>query len=468
MRDIYERAWNVVIWLGQGWDNFHLVMRYLEQMGQNQSFHIHPAINPSLQLDGRDITAPEIQKGLKMFFGSSWWTRVWTVQEYLLSRRSVFQCGRYLLDRNVARQGVQSYFHHLERCCSALRSDCPNHNDIFKSLIVMENVEYIRLLLQDVSLPYIFSQFRNTRDATDMRDKIFGMLGLARGQYQNIIRPNYLLSTEQNFELATVEIMKNTRPLEILSHIPVAGERNLSLPSYVPDWTVSAKDDYYYTDWLNWVGHLHLYNACKDEVADLEIIEPGVLALKGSVIEEIDLVGSVPGSVSYGAFLEELISLAAICKDANRDPIVVDWAPKTAFWSVICGTMENYLDSDRDNRPFYRRILPLSSFERFDKWISWYPSNSAIGMDAEVLSTHRPFIVVSAGRKFAVTKKGRLAWCPVKSNPGDVIAILAGGSVPFVLRIGDNGRYTVVGDAYIQGIMDGEILTDDLEFIELI
>lgn len=47
---------------------------------------------------------------------------------------------------------------------------------------------------------------------------------------------------------------------------------------------------------------------------------------------------------------------------------------------------------------------------------------------------------------------------------GDVVAILAGGNVSYVLRCqsavsGTNGGYTPVGDAYVQGIMDGELLT---------
>jgi hypothetical protein len=40
---------------------------------------------------------------------------------------------------------------------------------------------------------------------------------------------------------------------------------------------------------------------------------------------------------------------------------------------------------------------------------------------------------------------------------GDVVAVLTGGTMPIVLRP-HNGYYTVVGDAYIHGIMDGEAL----------
>jgi hypothetical protein len=59
----------------------------------------------------------------------------------------------------------------------------------------------------------------------------------------------------------------------------------------------------------------------------------------------------------------------------------------------------------------------------------------------------------------------------VQCQKGDLVAILAGGKVPYILRPkaaskspgedGNLGRcYTVVGDAYIHGIMDGEALKE--------
>ena len=93
MRNIYERIQSVVIWLGEAWEDCHLVMRYLKSIGQHTDLHIQHSITPSLHFDKRDITSAEIQDGLERFFGFTWWTRVWTVQEWVLVRRSVFRCG---------------------------------------------------------------------------------------------------------------------------------------------------------------------------------------------------------------------------------------------------------------------------------------------------------------------------------------------------------------------------------------
>lgn len=468
MRDVYEKATSVIIWLGPSWDHCPLAMECLERMGQDKSLHIHPEMAPSLSVKEKNLTSVEVQDSLKKLFGTPWWSRVWTVQEWILANRSVFQCGQFLLDGQLLRQGVRSYFDHLDKCCWDFRAYCPSNNQVFQALIAMETVEYIRLLIDEVSLPYIFSQFRSSREATNMCDKVYGMLGLARGKYRDIIEPNYEIPVERVFELTVLKMIEHTGSLEVLSHIPKAGEHNLHLPSFVPDWTVLAKTDYYYTDWLNWVAHLHLWRASGASTAELKVIQDGSIALRGTIIDTVEQMSSVPGTLTPASFLAELKRLAS--------PVIT--SDPSLFWSAICGTLENYLDPRRDNRPFYRRrprSPHLTDLTTFEAWEAWYPSFSAHGLTPDVLAVHRPFKVMVAGRRFAVTRQGRLAWCPMKSLPGDSIAILNGATVPFVLRRdGEGGRYSVVGDAFVQGVMDGEAFDGECaspgtsdEFIEL-
>jgi hypothetical protein len=60
------------------------------------------------------------------------------------------------------------------------------------------------------------------------------------------------------------------------------------------------------------------------------------------------------------------------------------------------------------------------------------------------------------GRKFVITRTGRLAWCYDFGQEGDKIVVLAGGKVPFVLRELGRGNHQFLGDACVYGIMDGE------------
>ena len=67
------------------------------------------------------------------------------------------------------------------------------------------------------------------------------------------------------------------------------------------------------------------------------------------------------------------------------------------------------------------------------------------------LHNRRPFLSTS----------GYVGLLPVHSKPGDLICIIFGAIVPFVLRKLDNGQYELIGEAYVHGIMDGEYLEKD-------
>mgnify|MGYP003623022304 CR=1 FL=1 len=46
---------------------------------------------------------------------------------------------------------------------------------------------------------------------------------------------------------------------------------------------------------------------------------------------------------------------------------------------------------------------------------------------------------------------------PNNMQQGDIIFALMGANVPFVLREAENGRYRLVGECYIHGVMYGEV-----------
>ncbi|KAK6437522.1 hypothetical protein LTR95_006278 [Oleoguttula sp. CCFEE 5521] len=69
-------------------------------------------------------------------------------------------------------------------------------------------------------------------------------------------------------------------------------------------------------------------------------------------------------------------------------------------------------------------------------------------------------------RILACTAHGRGCWVPRSSQVGDIICVLQGAPCPFVLRPSPAGRYAIVGDAYVHGIMNGEAWTDDAGPVE--
>jgi hypothetical protein len=61
--------------------------------------------------------------------------------------------------------------------------------------------------------------------------------------------------------------------------------------------------------------------------------------------------------------------------------------------------------------------------------------------------------------QFAVTQEKYLALVPAGTKPGDVVCIFSGSPTPCVLRPADGkDRYFFWGEAYVQGVMQGEAM----------
>lgn len=61
------------------------------------------------------------------------------------------------------------------------------------------------------------------------------------------------------------------------------------------------------------------------------------------------------------------------------------------------------------------------------------------------------------GRRLFVTESGVPGLGPLAIAIGDIVAVLFGGSVPFILRPnGDGEHYRLVGECYVHNIMDGQ------------
>ncbi|PVH76910.1 hypothetical protein DL98DRAFT_639610 [Cadophora sp. DSE1049] len=70
-------------------------------------------------------------------------------------------------------------------------------------------------------------------------------------------------------------------------------------------------------------------------------------------------------------------------------------------------------------------------------------------------------------RSFVITEKGYVGLGPWISKPGDVYCLIPGSRVPFVLCQGGDVRFRLVGEAYLHGLMRGEVYDligrDDME-----
>lgn len=84
-----------------------------------------------------------------------------------------------------------------------------------------------------------------------------------------------------------------------------------------------------------------------------------------------------------------------------------------------------------------------------------YPKPPSIDVDTTLTSL---FELIDEGFRLMTSREGDLGWASPIAQPGNDIYLLAGCSMPVILRSHKSRRqaFIVIGHAYVDGMMDGE------------
>ena len=309
-----------------------------------------------------------------------------------------------------------------------------------------------------------------SRAATDPRDKLYGILGLATGPFAALVEPDYTRSAEDVFTDATIALVRRTGKLDVFGHL--GGERNLTgLPSFVPDWTSVGKEalhgfvgtHFFQTDAVD------VYNACgANGEAELKLVALGVAAVKGIEFDVVVATGAAAGDGNMISLLENWRSVIGLSSDADSTYCNTKSTREDAFWHTLCGGLLVYAHG-RDQ--FSRPLEHDRDLAKFKKWHAWLMANSSsaeqISFDLDISSISGAISCTTDGRRFFTTAKGFFGFGPQSTTKGDTVAVLCGGHLPYVLQRERQdtslpGQHhseiasRVLGDCYVNGIMYGE------------
>lgn len=73
-------------------------------------------------------------------------------------------------------------------------------------------------------------------------------------------------------------------------------------------------------------------------------------------------------------------------------------------------------------------------------------------------NTIRGYARIADGRVFCRTRRQSVGWLPADAELGDCVCFLYGGPVLYSLRPDDDKFYRLIGECYLQGLMDGEAM----------
>jgi len=428
-----------------------------------------------------------------------WFERVWVAQEVVLAPEARIMYGRVLYDWEDFIQGVNVFASNIILTGLLQWTKDVNKRTMVPTLhyanaATMHAWRARRITKGPPSFKDVICSTRLLK-ATDPRDKVFGVQGLAGPGEMKWTEPDYTKDVRQVYVLAAERLVAENGAFEVLAHagtgyIDVGNPAAVSgLPSWVPDWNVFPM-----AVPLGYVDGVPNYraggNAAHGKVFEgfqLDEASGSLALLRGFRLDVIDEVGApLVLSSAFGAGAPDYetgeLAVLGAALDASRhmiftsgrihDPYQYARVPTPlddVFWRLLIG------DRTETEWP-----APPAARELFDTWsaglrilqdahvqLQKRGGDQPVGDDqiARSIPGHLyGALIVRAwhGRKVAITNKGFLCLVPRFAKPGDAIWVLEGAQTPYVLRsTGEQGGFEFVGDCYVHGVMHGNAVTPD-------
>ncbi len=496
MRSIFSNAQGTLIWLGD----------VGEKQAQKLSKFALWSIQLGLSIFRRRIdllTSPQIQvwdvekavcRRLAPFSSEfyleligmlrmPWFKRAWVVQEVVVSSKATIFWGASQYD--------------WEDTIQALRF-MSQVNFPLAFIVTLENISTIeeeRIFYKKGQSKLNGVLMRHQRCmATDPRDKIYSFCGLVEpsSSGHNPVRISYEDDVETIYREVALKILHDDHSLDLLSRPPSLGESLVEdLPSWVPDWSISSTSTLTYA----W-GHGPLPLAgTKLTGAEprprfaaslgstyspkLSQTDPDALIVEAHEIDKIAEIGpmfqgvQVPHEVnSFPEIVQEWIYCFYTLFRARN--VFVRWQNIAGVRSSRC-----YPTGETMREAFLQTLSAAEihdiervriELELWEKGTSFpFGLMYSVFVFVRGLITNRPFLLFEIQGRYALhrrvarTEGGYLCLVSHATEVGDNVMICKGSSVPLIMRSSGQkeDEFRLVGDAYVHGIMNGEVFEID-------
>ncbi|KAJ4324351.1 hypothetical protein N0V84_003912 [Fusarium piperis] len=521
MGEIYSAAEKVFIWLGRRHTQRDTAMRILKVW---PSFPVDPD-NANIQFHGKKYntakaffeatsTGSELISwiGLLTIVTESWWSRVWTVQEFILSREYAFYYDGAQVPTADLKKAMDWTYFVAVHCSSKL---IPSWVTFQPSIFDLKQ-HGARLSFLDVAM------LGATRMAGDPRDKAWAFLGITDPESigQPPLKPDYDNRNMGDFYLDLAQrLLRGDAGLLVLSLVnhplpresykfkskkPI-GNRLLDqykakkrLPQQDPKFAPPKEDVFDEALQPDWSGKGVGYPSWVPKMASAVAMEPIFLRemraqkARGKALHDASwrifhAASNVQREFALSAD-EKRLSVEAHLLDTVKAAIPLpkteedgpgfyqafrSWYPKksrladipyqhqasTAVPSALCRTLLMNIWLTSHPAPegckahfanYLARISESASSIKNDLHLKKKPDPEEGDIFPAAMND------VGIDRVLFITEKGYLGLGPARMEVGDVVGLVAGAHVPFVLRKGSKG-FILVGEAYVEGVMYGEI-----------
>jgi hypothetical protein len=301
----------------------------------------------------------------------------------------------------------------------------------------------------------LFRLLRNVRqlEATDPRDKIFGVVGLSTNFEAIIPAPDYSQSPAELFTEVTIRFLKLSKSLYFLIEACTSDDSSKEYPSWVTDWSRPPILDFS-------VSLAKRFRADRGSKCTYKVsADRKELRVKGVRVDSVDRTQlAAIEAYRYGRvpIRERIPGWQASCAAASTlQSYATGETVQEALWRTLSWNVEA---TDRHS-------APMETSQVFESWHRAIMSDLANGEERPPPNQFYFSRRVNSTAPVCVTLKGFLTSVPYTTQAGDCIAVLAGGRVPFVLRP-TRDHYRLIGPCYVHGIMNGEAFPEDDDDLE--
>jgi hypothetical protein len=473
MKQIYENASDIHAELGPATEVEERVCDQImqiskavdEEMSRLCEFRGIPLFE-KMRVPFVDTYESEVWQNIGRFLARPLWSRVWVMQEATAQPRNThFYYGNASLPFTdiesievglsivLNRAALNIRLHSLERVTSIAKLRHRQRKPyIHRHPLLRVTSADLRRRQRKVSpdLLDILELFRGL-DTSDPRDLVYAALNLGTDIAPGGIVPDYNKSVSEVYRDVAVYYLNNlSTPLDLLGHCGNRFGSPENFASWTPQWIFKRPAAIFQKDFVSRDGaRTRTYDACCSRLArfllDLKTLkspraEGGILFTKGLCV---DRISSVSPALDFNVEL------------ASSPDFIEDWVPADGDTPYLTGEtkMQAFLrtlvaDSNMD--PLTFKVLCRGGQAKWDD----SKNKLAVGVDGSnvVLSSY-----YTIWRRLSYSEKGYMALVSHQAQIGDLIFILCGGSMLYVLRPkGDN--FILIGECYVHGLMDGEAI----------
>ena len=501
MQKIYHHAEEVVVWLGEKSDNSDLAMDFIKLLEKiKREASSAEQIRTSFNLQTDKYTAH--WKALEELLSRKWWSRVWTIQEFVISLNMMFWCGL----QEASKAAVCRSLSVADKCTSVGIKETLAFRYGFNRRRVWDLYEAeLKHGLKSTRSLLSLAAYFCFMDVTDDRDRLYGMMAMSTDGL-SLLDVNYSWTCEDVYMRFTQAFIAQYKSLDIICFASVfSAPSESTLPSWVPDW--HWRNAFHVTPLMvsqsynDQIGNLRApvfigdgpyvhYSASKGRPAVYDF-EGSRLVIQGIIVDTVDGIAGSKNAASIQRSENYTEAPASSASPASSTHIL-----ESVCRALVLDRNDRFLRHPMPAAEFFydfvRLCAPLSQAEsnastltELQEWYQWTKTLKIQGRSFESIlrDSHQTITDFSGpppnddefiqdsfiGRfwdtimrlslRLMATCAGNVGMVSERAMRGDSVCVLYGCSVPVLLRrCDDSDSFVFVGECYLDGYMDGSIL----------